>query len=1526
MQWMRRCLVAPVLGMMAALSAGCPAPVLDVSPDAVSFGSSQSTAELRINNRGSGTLTWEIQESLPWLEVTSLDKQGNASGSTTTDTSVVELRVLRDNLEVGVTRGEISVVSNGGTIAVPVSVDEGGPAQLSVSTDALDFGATGTEQSFVLTNLGIEPLTWTLNVEGNPDWVTITPKSGTLATRNATQTINVVLDRAGLTAGDNEATITVTSNGGGDSVSLSATVAPFSVTPAALTFGFLQGPDTAPISVLNSVASPLVVNYAVSTTDGDNWITLPRATDTIAGGAQISLPVTVNPAGLAPGDYTGSVRVTNPVSGISVNVSVSMSVSAITVAPASVDFGIITSTQTSSFAVENLGGDATAYNVIVPTEARSWLSVTPGFGTAGNAPVTHTLTANPANVEPGSYTADVVVDYTTGQQKVTVSMAKPRPARLVVVSQNVNFDTTKVVEQVDIWNDGLGTINWSINTAGFPAWLTLEGATSGTVSGDATDSITLRVDRSLAPADAFEFAFSFNVVGTGAVFETVAVSVQMRVPQIPAIEIISDGVDNTGVPFINVDVDRTSKSFIIRNTGNGVLNWAFRPNEFPAWISSITPSQSGLDPNTEQAVTITVDRSSLSFNGAQIRLSIDSNDPSLEAGVSPFIVEVQVPKRVKLIGRPASLSFGPDESIGIVEIANDGDPGTEMLYRIRSTKPEWLKVFPDTGSSIGTESSLKDFKIHTVAIVRSELEGSGSSGKLIAEAIRTNEFGQTEVIPDVTPIEFNISVEAAELTIEHALPRLRVPSMVRFVMLMRNLRFAPIPIAETRLSTLANQIQILENDVELELTETAKIAKGQRFIRGNMMILLDYSNSMQEAARSVSDITISGAPDPLQALYERTISKLIDEVPANYRVGLAIFSERSGTQGNGVERDALRPLYGTAGELPETSELLFLDDRELLKARLNDVFVATNGATELYPAMREASDLIVKEDRLVGIVPFEDADDRILVCVTDGRATTPPGQVSEIIDQLRLVDRTRAMVIGWGEGVSTGPLVQLATETGGHVYATNTEEIALGNGQTSERAIVTELEDYCETVVEDECDLSISRDLLSQFIFSYVSLNEEGNVEIQGRLTFDDPNDQASDCLPEQGEIAGKFVAPQIPLGSYAGDPRLGQIKLFSSSLPGGIIRITGYMDSAPRDLTQFAFTLGTSGADVIQRDDLRLVPRTDGGLISDWTLGGAGLNFTVSSPDSTPLTYGDFGPLFTVDITGAIDGGFMTLELTSPVYSASDPNGKYFTYPKAIYFTAADFVATSFPRPQYALESVNGQDPALSGVTLEPRSDGSVVLNLGQNVNEFELYFENLGGDHEPTEVGLQWLILPNAQGIVRAPAEDDPDVWGTPLNYATREREVRRFIVDRTLPQVIDGTTSDFEFQIDFEYTFEGLGYEGTFLPLYLQIEVLQPQIGLSANAIDFPVGEDSTTFTVTNVGQGILTWELNADDFPNWLFADVPGGALAQDETATVTLGVNRAGQPSPSTQSFDLEVINTDLRNPSTQTVNITLQVP
>ncbi|MDZ7261763.1 MAG: dockerin type I domain-containing protein, partial [candidate division KSB1 bacterium] len=87
---------------------------------------------------------------------------------------------------------------------------------LSVNPTALNFGTTSTSKTFAISNTGTGTLSW--NAYENPDqtWITsVSPPSGT---GNATVTVQV--NRSGLSAGHYTGTITVSSNGGTQNVTV----------------------------------------------------------------------------------------------------------------------------------------------------------------------------------------------------------------------------------------------------------------------------------------------------------------------------------------------------------------------------------------------------------------------------------------------------------------------------------------------------------------------------------------------------------------------------------------------------------------------------------------------------------------------------------------------------------------------------------------------------------------------------------------------------------------------------------------------------------------------------------------------------------------------------------------------------------------------------------------------------------------------------------------------------------------------------------------------------------------------------------------------------------------------------------------------------------------------------------------------------------------------------------------------------------------------------------------------------------
>ena len=94
-----------------------------------------------------------------------------------------------------------------------------GPAApvLSVSPDSLDFGATQPQKTFNISNAGGGTLTW--SVSEDKTWLSVSPTSGTGA-----DTITVNVDRSGLSPGDYTTDISVSSNGGNETVQVTMEV------------------------------------------------------------------------------------------------------------------------------------------------------------------------------------------------------------------------------------------------------------------------------------------------------------------------------------------------------------------------------------------------------------------------------------------------------------------------------------------------------------------------------------------------------------------------------------------------------------------------------------------------------------------------------------------------------------------------------------------------------------------------------------------------------------------------------------------------------------------------------------------------------------------------------------------------------------------------------------------------------------------------------------------------------------------------------------------------------------------------------------------------------------------------------------------------------------------------------------------------------------------------------------------------------------------------------------------------------
>ncbi|MBX3177146.1 MAG: VWA domain-containing protein [Candidatus Hydrogenedentes bacterium] len=1511
-----RCTVLFGLVLAAIALSGCPTalePGLSVSPLALNFGVNEDSKTLRIRNTGGGVLTWtaEVTGEAPWLTLESVAGAKQAQmveGESTTEVDTIALNVNRALLAQSTSRtATVTVTSNAGTQTVSVSVAAAGPAQLNVSPTALSFGSATTSMQVTIGNTGSEALSWSLAIPADAPWLAASRTQNSNVSAGSSDSVEFTVNRAGLPGGNYTTQVPVTSNGGDAEITVTMSVPPLVVSTSSIEFGALAAPSSRSFTISNPSDTAVSVQISSAPASGSpSWFSVANVVTSIEPLATVSLDVLASPAGLDPGDYSGTITVTSASQGFSATIAVSMDVAGFAISPNTVDFGSITATRQSSFVIENLTSDPLPFEITVPA-GNPWLSVSP---TNGNVSTLRTiqLTANPNAVDPGNYTAEVeVVLGAAGsglRETVTVSMSRPEPARLEASPRNIVFGTSLIERRVAIWNVGIGTVDWRINSSGFPAWLSLSptdggGVASGSVTGDETDEVVLRIDRSRAPEGVFELQHSFTITASRDASNTVTVNLTAAIAQSPVFVLQSDDIDDRGIPTLAVPATVDTRTFVIRNEGNGTLAWSF--GTLPSWIASLNPSQGSLEPNVQQTVTLRVNRTGLSTPGVQTFLEITTNDPDRPRAL--LDVSVSVAPVIVIGARPGSIGFQEDENAKILEIYNDGDPGTILNYQVVSNK-EWLAVSPATGSSQGTASALKDFQPHSVSVDRSRLDGESASGRLIISAFLIQN-GVAVPNPNVATLEIPVTVEAAGLTIESALPSTRVPSLLRNVLMLRNVRSEIIPLPESRLNDVGALFRISENEVPLELTETNQFLK-KRFT-ANLLVLLDFSGSMRASAEAVLADGQLGDPaslteDALKTLYLQAIPQLLDELPAHFRVGLGVFNDHAIPE-SGVVR-MINPADG---------EPAFTRDKAILQSRLASVNVQDNGATDLIPAVIAGTDIVVAQDANENLIPFDDAHVKGIIMVTDGRDTSL-GRVTDAANYA-IERRVRLFIVGWGAQVNTDPIIRLATSTGGHYYSTRSRATGAQDpfGVPIRIPLVSELQDWCALDAGDVCDQSLPNDLANQVVLNYSSLNREPSVLVKANLTFNDPNDQNSPCLPEQGEISAGVSYPQQDFSTIQGDNRAGQIALETEGISGGQAVVVVRADYIPRNITRLSFNISVSSLESPTLSVAR-APQTAGGLISNWDTGGAPPTYTFSSPDGAPLRFSDYGDLLYITVSNVTQAFTLNFEVVEPVYSASNFETKYFTHPDSILVSGGAFLANSFPAPYF------DSRPAPQD------TDASFIIPLDDATDRVEIDVYNLGGSHVPpgaaphpitgefscdgiVNIGLCWRAAIGSDSTFLSFVENTPEE-----GFVTSTFTPSTMFIDVDRSVLPPGPRRG---RIFVTYNFGSVNVSGVLNPIIIDYDVQRPAIELDETFINFGFTPDSQDFGITNVGQSTLVWRVNTGAFPAWLELSDTSGNAGPGQTSFTTIHIIRENLPEGE-QEFDI-VFTADFATPATLTV-------
>jgi hypothetical protein len=429
-----------LLTVTMAVASGNPA--LDISSPALAF--SATTAQdpaaqtIVLQNSGRQKLNWvgsvETGDGASWLAIAPARGQLAPGMSATITVNVQSLP-----LAVGSYQGAINF-SGGADAQVTISLNVVAPGNLVASPPVLAFNAfTGQQpaaRTLTLQNSGGMPVGWTAGIvtANHQQWLSVTPGSGQLAP-GGQQNIVVSVDIITLTSGTHRGTITFTSAGSTQSLSVAVT---FAVTnppapviglqPAQLSFATVKGTDpTAQSLTITDTGNATLDWIATEGRSGANLLTISPSHGSLPPGQSAQLVISPSVADADAGTLTTMITLADSDTGTTVasrNVPVTITVTdqaVITVSQNSLTFNnSSTYTSTSQLLVIGNAGSAELHWMVAPSsDAVSWLKLETSAGdVAPGGSTVVSVTCDSGSLAPGTYTATLLVSDSDAGTKV----------------------------------------------------------------------------------------------------------------------------------------------------------------------------------------------------------------------------------------------------------------------------------------------------------------------------------------------------------------------------------------------------------------------------------------------------------------------------------------------------------------------------------------------------------------------------------------------------------------------------------------------------------------------------------------------------------------------------------------------------------------------------------------------------------------------------------------------------------------------------------------------------------------------------------------------------------------------------------------------------------------------------------------------------------------------------------------------------------------------------------------------------
>jgi uncharacterized protein (TIGR03437 family) len=281
------------------------------------------------------------KDGMKWLSVDASNGVAPRAIQVTADPSA---------LPAGSYSGTVTIQSNvasPSSISIPVSfsVGPGVAPLLAVDQSNLTFpfpaGAAARSESVRVLNNGGGGFYFSATVLPGAPWLSVDPAFG-LSTPSLAATLTITADPSGLAAGTYTAKVAISSLTVGSAIipvtmTISTNPSALLLSQAGISFTAIAGGGIVPpqnVGVLPSGSGALNLSADTATVTGGNW--LAAATSAALTGNP-SVNVTVNPAGLAAGQYYGLVNVRSPGAANTPQVATAM----LQVLPAGTDLGAV---------------------------------------------------------------------------------------------------------------------------------------------------------------------------------------------------------------------------------------------------------------------------------------------------------------------------------------------------------------------------------------------------------------------------------------------------------------------------------------------------------------------------------------------------------------------------------------------------------------------------------------------------------------------------------------------------------------------------------------------------------------------------------------------------------------------------------------------------------------------------------------------------------------------------------------------------------------------------------------------------------------------------------------------------------------------------------------------------------------------------------------------------------------------------------------------------------------------------------